>query len=99
MDPKSLGVVARLKARPDKVAELCSLLFGLLAPTRDEPGCIRYEMLVNREDPKEFTFIEEWQNEPALEAHFRTAHIRQALARFPDLLAEELDVRRYSLVG
>ncbi|MCI0401007.1 MAG: antibiotic biosynthesis monooxygenase [Gammaproteobacteria bacterium] len=99
MDPKSLGVVARLKARPDKVNELRSLLFGLLAPTRREPGCIRYEMLVNRKDPTEFTFIEEWQDEPALEVHFGTDHIRYALERFPDLLAEELDVRRYNLVG
>jgi quinol monooxygenase YgiN len=43
--------------------------------------------------------VEEWTGAPALEAHFETPHLKNALARFPDLLAAELDVRRYRLVG
>lgn len=35
----------------------------------------------------------------AIDAHFASEHIPEALARFPDLLADELDVRGYSLVG
>ena len=99
MASNSLRVIARLKARPNKVGELRSLLIGLLAPTRKEPGCASYEMLENREDPTEFTFVEEWRDEAALQAHFGTDHIRHALKMFPDLLVEELDVRRYGLVG
>jgi quinol monooxygenase YgiN len=56
-------------------------------------------MLENQEDPREFTFTEEWTDAGALATHFETEHIRSALGRFPDLLAEELDLRRYSLVG
>ena len=99
MTSDTIRVVARLKAQPDKVNALHAVLFGLLAPTRAEQGCIRYEMLQNLEDPTDFTFTEEWSGQPALDAHFETDHIRDALARFPDLLADELDVRRYSLVG
>ena len=94
-----LRVIARLRARPEKVDELREVLYGLLVPTRRESGCIRYEMLENQEDPTEFTFTEEWTDAAALATHFETEHIRSALARFPDLLAEELDLRRYSLVG
>ena len=99
MTSDKIRVVARLKARPDQVDALHAVLFGLLAPTRAEPGCIRYEMLQNLEDPTDFTFTEEWTGKPALDAHFETEHIRNALARFPELLADELDVRRYSVVG
>lgn len=99
MTPETLRVIARLKARPEKVAELREVLYGLLGPTRAESGCIRYEMLENQEDPREFTFTEEWTDAGALATHFETEHIRSALGRFPDLLAEELDLRRYSLVG
>jgi quinol monooxygenase YgiN len=56
-------------------------------------------MLENQADPTEFTFTEEWTDAAALAAHFESDHIRNALARFPDLLAKELDLRRYSLVG
>lgn len=55
--------------------------------------------LENQDDPTEFTFTEEWIDAAALAEHFETEHIKSALARFPDLLAEELDLRRYSLVG
>jgi quinol monooxygenase YgiN len=99
MPQDTLHVIARLKAKPEKAAELHELLFGLLAPTRKENGCIVYRMLVNEGDPADFTFVEEWTGAPALEAHFETPHLKNALARFPDLLAAELDVRRYRLVG
>jgi quinol monooxygenase YgiN len=95
----TLRVVARLKAKPEKTSELRALLMGLLAPTRQESGCIAYDLLENEEDPTEFNFVEEWRDGKALDAHFETAHIRNALGRLPELLAEELDVRRYRLVG
>ncbi len=56
-------------------------------------------MLQNKENSREFTFVEEWQDEAALKAHFATDHIQNALAKFPDLLAEDLDLRRYMLVA
>ena len=99
MAQSTLRVVARLKAKPEKAGELRSLLSGLLAPTREEPGVISYEMLENKEDPTDFTFVEEWKDDAALDAHFGTDHMKNALKAIPNLLAEELDLRRYSVVG
>ncbi|MFQ5989904.1 MAG: putative quinol monooxygenase [Candidatus Methylomirabilales bacterium] len=99
MGQDSLRVIARVKARVDKGDELQAVLLGLIAPTRQEPGCITYEMLQNKEDATEFTFVEEWTDEAALESHFGTSHIQDALKKFPNLLAEELDLRRYVLVA
>jgi hypothetical protein len=50
-------------------------------------------------EPTNLYSQEEWQDDAALEAHFATDHIQNALAKFPDLLAEDLDVRRYVLVA
>jgi quinol monooxygenase YgiN len=99
MASDTLRVVARLLAKPDKVDELRTLLAGLIEPTRAEPGCISYELLENKENGAEFTFVEEWEGDSVLDAHLATDHIQQALGEFPDLLAEELDLRRYKLVG
>lgn len=99
MASESVRVVAILEAQPDKVEELRSLLIGLLEPTREEPDCVSYELLHNRAKPTEFVFVEEWANETALNQHFGTDHIREALKTLPTLLAEALDVRRYDLVG
>ena len=71
----------------------------VIEPTREESGCIGYELLGNLEDPREFTFVEQWEGESALEAHFSTDHIAGAVRKFPQLLAQELDLRKYHLLG
>ncbi|HPF60302.1 MAG TPA: putative quinol monooxygenase [Candidatus Competibacteraceae bacterium] len=95
----SVHVVARLTARPETVAALHTLLLSLLEPTRHESGCLRYELLQNAADPADFTFIEEWADEAALDAHFTTPHLQAVLAQAPSLLAVEPDIRRYAMIG
>jgi len=95
----SLRVVAHLNALPNKIDETKALLLSVLAPTRKEAGCIRYEIYQNNANPQDLTFIEEWASDAALEAHLQTPHITAALAKVPSLLAGAPDIRRYTLVG
>ena len=99
MAEETLKVIARIKARPEKIEETRALLTGLVEPTRAEAGCLRYELLHNTADPTDFTFVEEWRDDSALESHFNTEHVKAALARFQELAAEPLDLRRYRAVG
>jgi len=94
----TLRVVARVKARPNKVNELLSVLSSLVEPTRKEPGCLSYELLQNNEDLADFTLIEEWQSNTALESHFGTKHFKDALVKLSNLVAAEPDIQRYHLV-
>ena len=93
-----LRVVARMVAKAGGVGEVRSILSGLVGPTRGERGCVSYELLQNRSDPTDFTFVEEWESDAALDAHLSTEHIREAMSRLPGLLAAEPDIRRYSVV-
>ncbi|MGQ0622120.1 MAG: putative quinol monooxygenase [Panacagrimonas sp.] len=89
-------VVARLAARPDKVEALRAALLAVIEPTRREVGCLSYELLQNLADPTDFTFVEEWDSNAALDAHLQTAHLatlRQAVA---DVLVAAPDIRRYT---
>jgi quinol monooxygenase YgiN len=98
MAENNLRVVARVKARPGRVNELLSVLNSMVEPTRKEPGCISYELLQNNEDPTDFTLIEEWQSDTALQSHFATKHFKEALTKMPNLIAAEPDIRQYHLV-
>ena len=99
MPDNSLRVVARIKARPDKVGEVRELLGGLVEPTRRESGCVSYELLQNRADPTDFTFVEEWESDADLEAHFATEHLQNATQKIEGLVTEEPDIRTYAVVG
>ena len=44
MANKTVKVLARITARPDKIEELRSLLLDLVKETRKEKGCISYQL-------------------------------------------------------
>ena len=91
-------VVAHIVAKPSKLDEARSMLEALVEPTRNEAGCLRYELMKNLSDETEFVFIEEWADEAALTAHFSTPHVRAAFAQAADLLAAPPDIRKYRLI-
>jgi len=94
----TIRVVARIVARKEKTDQVRDILAGLVDPTRSETGCISYELLQNKADPADFTFVEEWKDDAAIDAHLRTQHIIQALVKLPDLIAAAPDIRRYTVV-
>jgi quinol monooxygenase YgiN len=83
-----VDVVAHLHAKPGKEAELRQVLEGFVAPTRQEEGCIRYDLFLDLDHPGRFTFIEEWASRAALEKHGQSSHITEGRKHFPELLGE-----------
>jgi quinol monooxygenase YgiN len=99
MSTTSLRVVARITAKPDTVEQVRTILLGLVPLTRAETGCVVYELLQNRADPTDFTFVEEWASDATFEAHHQTDHVRSAFPRLDALVAVPPDIRTYSLVS
>jgi len=99
MSTPTLRVVAHLVAFPDKVAELKSLLLSIIEPSRQDEGCIKYELLQNQADPTDFTFVEEWESAALLEVHLDSTHIQAAKQKLEGLAVAPPDIRRYVLLA
>ena len=100
MSKSTIKVVARIQTNPDRVDQVRSILSGVVEPTRKETGCISYELLQNRIDPTDFTFVEEWESETAIDAHLKTEHVTNALKELTGLVLALPDIRKYnSVVG
>lgn len=56
-------------------------LLSLTAPTRAEPGEVRYDLYRSVENPDEFLRFEQWRDRAALEAHKATPHLRASFLR------------------
>lgn len=95
----TLRVVALFTALPDKIDEAKQVMTGLVAPTRQEAGCITYDLLQSTTNPAHFSFVEEWQSEADLEAHLKTPHVTAALEKIPELTTGAPDIRRYHQVA
>lgn len=57
----------------------------LIHATREEPGCVSYELLEDLEDSTAFVLAESWRSELDLDAHTRTPHFREAMAALASL--------------
>lgn len=99
MSKHTIRVVAQIVASTDKIPEVHAILQGIVAPTRQEPGCLSYQLLQHRSNPAVFLFIEEWTDEQAIDAHFSTPHIMEALVKVTPLLAQAPDIQRYTLLA
>lgn len=76
-----IDVVAHLHAGPGHESLFREVLEGFVAPTRQEQGCLRYDLFQDVSDPAQFTFMEEWASVADLELHSRSAHILEGRAR------------------
>ncbi len=81
MPENSIRIVARVVASSDSVSQVRTILSDLVEPTRKEAGCISYELLQNQTDHTDFTFVEEWTSDAAIDAHLTTKHIADALTK------------------
>ncbi|MBD2437657.1 putative quinol monooxygenase [Nostoc sp. FACHB-110] len=99
MTNQRVHVVAHVEALPDKLEELKAVLLGLIEPTRQERGAIKYELFQNQSQPTDFTFIEEWESDEALNTHLASPHLQAAAAALAGLTAAPPDIRRYYLVA
>ena len=92
-----LTVIARLKARPGKEAELEQALRGAVGPTHAETGCLRYALHRSTDDPATFVMVERWVSREALDQHLEAPHLKAIRARFKALV-EARDVGIYDLL-
>lgn len=99
MGDERIKVVAHVRAKAGKEEELKKVMLGLIAPTRKEAGCLRYELFQNKEDSADLTFVEGWESDAALDAHMKTPHFQAAVGQIPLFAAGPPDIRRYRLVG
>ncbi|MEM7252556.1 MAG: putative quinol monooxygenase [Pseudomonadota bacterium] len=70
-----LTIVASVVAVADKIELVKSELEKLVDTTRQEAGCVRYDLHQNNDDPTHFLFYETWTSRALWRAHMEAAHL------------------------
>lgn len=69
-----------LYPKPERAAELKQLLTGLIEPTRNEEGCLRYD-ICESEDGAVLVY-EVWQSKADLDRHMASPHMTAFINQF-----------------
>lgn len=98
--PSSSGPVALVgvaRPRPERAADLASLLQSFVAPTRAEEGAIEY--VLHTAENGDLVFYERWRSAEDLAAHLALPHMQEFQDHRMEYLAEDLQIRWLTPVG
>lgn len=78
-----------LQIQPDKIDAFKTLAAYNAQNSNQEPGCTRFEVFQQEDDPTRFMLVEHYHDEAAVESHRQTAHYARWSATIGDLVQGE----------
>ena len=78
---------------------MAAALLDVLAPSREEPGCLSIHAFRSVGDRQLFYIHSRWKDVAAFETHAGLPHTVRFIARVAPLIDPPLDVARTELVG
>ncbi|MBC8872238.1 MAG: antibiotic biosynthesis monooxygenase [Planctomycetes bacterium] len=69
-------LTAMVKAKTGQEEAVKKALMSMVEPTRQEPGCLCYNLHQSKSAPTNFMFYEQWASKKALDAHGKTPHMK-----------------------
>lgn len=94
-----IHLTATLHAKADHKQTVRQLAQEMLAPTRQEPGCMRYELFEQQATEGVFLFQEQFVDQAAFDSHCQSEHFKKFIAALDGLLAEEPVLQFYSALN
>ena len=88
-------VTGTVTARPETIAEMTRIALAHVHRSRREPGCISHEVALDPEEPLRLVFLERWESEEALRAHFAVPESRAMFAALQRLAAKPGSMKVY----
>jgi quinol monooxygenase YgiN len=89
----TVSVIATFTPLPGKEQEVGEVLRAMIAPTRAEPGNLRYELYRDMDLSAVFVLIEMYKDQAAVEAHRAGEHYKAYRACIPELLSAPIKVQ------
>ncbi len=76
-------------AKGEYIVELKALLETMIKASREEDGCLLYNIYQLKNKPIEFVVVETWENEDKLKGHQNTPHYKYYKANFEQFTADK----------
>ncbi|MEX5353562.1 putative quinol monooxygenase [Pseudomonas juntendi] len=91
--------ILKAKTRPEKAEAFEQLFRAYVEPSRQEPGCIEYHMLRDKEDPSLFVFYEVWASKADLDVHSALPHMREFFEQRMEYLERDFDIQMIEMLS
>ncbi|MDR0852408.1 MAG: antibiotic biosynthesis monooxygenase [Clostridiales Family XIII bacterium] len=93
-----LKIVAKNRLKEGSKDAVLALLDEMIARTREEVGCIKYELYERVGEPNLLVFIEEWESKESLDAHMNSEHFKRLIPQVGEYKEANDPVEVYRLI-
>jgi len=94
-----LIITGTISIDPAKRAVLEAAFDKMRAATLKEPGCLAYQIYLDRTDPGTVLLFEKWESEEALSGHFTSPHMAEFGKALGGAGVRGSDVKKYAVTG
>lgn len=86
---------AGFQVKADKEQAFLKDIRILIEASRKEAGNVRYDLMKDTEKEAEYTMVEVWEDQKAIEVHNSSAHFAEFMGKAAEFLAAPLNVKLY----
>lgn len=98
MADKKVTVLATIKAKPGMERTVEQAVMALVAPTRQEPGCINYDLHRSSDDDGLFMLYENWVSKKDLDEHLKMPYLSDFLSKADTILDRPVEIRLWEMI-
>ena len=95
----AFSVVAEIRAKPGKEAQLRAATLPLIALVRGDPKNLVYFLQEDRQSPGHFIFFEVFATQGDFEAHNNMPYVKAWFARLPELAQGDVQAMKMQVLG
>jgi quinol monooxygenase YgiN len=92
-------VVGRVRTDAERRERLIEIGQTVARASREEAGCLSYRVCEDTEVENDFVFVEEWQDDAALQAHFATPHIAAFMGAIQEAIVAPPEVKFHEIAS
>lgn len=96
---EQFAFILKAKTRPEMAEAFETLFRAYVEPSRQEPGCIEYHMLRDKQDPSLFVFYEVWASKADLDVHSALPHMREFFEQRMEYLERDFDIQLIEMLS
>jgi len=93
-----ITIVAKNLIKQEKIEEFKALAGNLINESRKEKGNVSYNLYQDANNCKVLTFIEEWENQDAINIHNNSKHFTSIVPKFGEFKESTPEINLYNMV-
>lgn len=95
----SLIIAGTVRVPPENLVRFKPHMEAMLVASRAEDGCLAYSYAEDVAEPGLIRVFEAWRDQAAIDAHFRTAHMAEWRAAWPQFGVSDRQLSLYEVAA